>query len=762
MYLVDLTQQKAAERVARESREYLELALTGAELGVWDWNIASGHVTFNERWARMLGYEPSEIEPDVSAWERLVHPVDREQTLAALDAHLNGTSPAYQSEHRLLSKSGEWRWVLDCGKVIERAADGRPLRAAGTHLDISARKEAELALGRSEQRFRAAFNQTFQFMSLLTPEGIVLEVNETVLKFAGVRRETVVDRPLWEAYPWSISRETTERLGEAVRRAAAGEFVRYEVDLWGEGQVVTPVDFSVRPMFDDAGHVTVLIAEGRDLTDLKRAQKLELAEKERRRLEAVLRFMTKGVVIAEPNGDVVSANPAALRLLGFEKEENARRALRHFSEFELRTLDGRLIGNDEWPLARAAHGQTFTGYELEVTRTDTGKRFIGSFGAAPVLDDDGKVVLLVQTVRDVTHQYEVERQLRRSNQERDFALQASGMRAWRWHFTPGNLRNTAVPAEILGQEDADKRVVEASWTSIHPEDRQKLLAFGRGLAPGEPVKAEYRVLSQEGEHEWRAARGRPIVSEQGEVLGLAGVTWDITQQKQAEAEIERMNTSLHELSGELLRSLDQERRKLARELHDGPVQMLSAASMNLSILARSNAFAGERDKRLAEECTAWVRQCSESMRSMSYLLHPPVLDELGLSSALRGWILGFADRTGLDVELDLQELGRMDPETEVALFRIAQEALANIHRHSRSSAARVRLKRGEAVVQLEVEDDGCGIPSGVLEGRHVGRALGVGIRGMRERARQFGGTLEVSSNPGRTVVKASLPEQNLT
>jgi PAS domain S-box-containing protein len=146
---VSMTQEPSnakLEAALRESEERLRFALEGSNDGFWDWNIATGEVRFSRRWAEMLGYSPSELEPTVHTWERLMHPEDRPQVMAALTKHLEGLSPLYSTEHRLRTKQGDWRWVLDRGKVVARDENGRPLRAAGTHTDITDRKRAEQAL----------------------------------------------------------------------------------------------------------------------------------------------------------------------------------------------------------------------------------------------------------------------------------------------------------------------------------------------------------------------------------------------------------------------------------------------------------------------------------------------------------------------------------------------------------------------------------------------------------------------------------------
>lgn len=136
--------------------ERVELALKGADLGLWDWNVQTGEVYYDERFIRMLGYTPEEFAPRLSTWENLLHPEDAPRVQAALKAHLAGQTDIYETEHRLRGKSGQWVWVLDCGRVLEKDEQGRPLRAVGTHLDITARKEAEAELSRRMEQLKHA------------------------------------------------------------------------------------------------------------------------------------------------------------------------------------------------------------------------------------------------------------------------------------------------------------------------------------------------------------------------------------------------------------------------------------------------------------------------------------------------------------------------------------------------------------------------------------------------------------------------------
>ena len=219
----------------------------------------------------------------------------------------------------------------------------------------------------------------------------------------------------------------------------------------------------------------------------------------------------------------------------------------------------------------------------------------------------------------------------------------------------------------------------------------------------------------------------------------------------------RVQRELHDLSSRLLRVQDEERRRIAQELHDTTAQQLAALSMNLSLL---NAQAEELQppaRKLLHESIAGAEECARQLRTVSYLLHPPLLEEIGLEGVVRDYADGFATRSGIRVDLEIpQRVGRLAPAAERALFRILQESLTNIHRHSGSRTASIRLVRLPAEVQLQVADSGRGMPPAALRGGE-GAGLGVGIAGMRERVRQLGGRLEIASGDKGTCVTAVLP-----
>ncbi len=227
---------------------------------------------------------------------------------------------------------------------------------------------------------------------------------------------------------------------------------------------------------------------------------------------------------------------------------------------------------------------------------------------------------------------------------------------------------------------------------------------------------------------------------------------DITERKRAD-------DALRELSGQLLRLQDEERRRMARELHDSTGQKLAALAINLSVVNQSVAIADARVRGALAESLDLTEQCLREIRTLAYLLHPPELEDLGLADAARDYINGFSQRSGIPVELELSsDLGRLPPEVETALFRILQESLNNVRRHSGSPRARVHISRTPASIIMEVQDEGQGMQAGGLErDGQLAFTPGVGVAGMRERVRQLGGRLEIHSTESGTTLRADLP-----
>jgi signal transduction histidine kinase len=219
--------------------------------------------------------------------------------------------------------------------------------------------------------------------------------------------------------------------------------------------------------------------------------------------------------------------------------------------------------------------------------------------------------------------------------------------------------------------------------------------------------------------------------------------------------------ALQQLSGRLLQVKDEEQRRIARELHDSTTQLLGTAAINLERIQRL-VQDGSRAKKLLAETSSLVEHAIAEIRTVSYLLHPPILDELGLEGALLWYAAGLSSRSKIQVKVGIRRgFGRLPHELELAVFRIVQEALTNIHRHSGSLSAEISVSKDSCLVTVQITDHGRGIPPEILKpARNIIAIVGVGIAGMRERVRQFGGHLEIDSGSSGTSITAIFPISN--
>ena len=267
---------------------------------------------------------------------------------------------------------------------------------------------------------------------------------------------------------------------------------------------------------------------------------------------------------------------------------------------------------------------------------------------------------------------------------------------------------------------------------------------------------------------------------EGEFQGVCVIATDLTEQRRREQELAQANSalineadkrmrvedalrrdeeSLRQLSGRLLQLQDEERRRIARDLHDSTGQKLVALTLDLTVLGACAPKLPPKARAAVNECLVLAEQISSEIRTLSYLLHPPLLDEVGLASAVQWYIDGFTRRSNIRVNLEFPpQVPRLKHELEITFFRILQEALTNVHRHSGSKVATVRFVLNHDGVTLEVQDNGRRAARTSLgpSGEAVG-TLGVGIRGMQERVHQLGGQFEVNSNTAGTTIRATLP-----
>jgi PAS domain S-box-containing protein len=302
---------------------------------------------------------------------------------------------------------------------------------------------------------------------------------------------------------------------------------------------------------------------------------------------------------------------------------------------------------------------------------------------------------------------------------------------------------------------------------VHPDDKEKAtLEWVQSVGSGANYETEYRLRSRDGLYRWFRARAVPIRDNKGAVTRWYGICSDIHDSKLLEqsirenaAKLEKMveerTAELRELSVRLMTMQDQEHRRIARELHDGLGQELAVAKIVLDSTMQQES--AQLTRRACVEAVSIIDRAIQQVRSMSHLLHPPLLDEVGLLSAISWYVDGLTERSGIRTSLEVQppEFPRLAPDLETAIFRIVQEALTNVFRHSSATQVWITLTQRGVQTMVTVRDDGRGIAAQVAELQP--ESLGVGIRGIKQRAREFGGELRIANASPGTLVEVVIP-----
>jgi len=594
----------------------------------------------------------------------------------------------------------------------------------------------ETALRESEELFRLTFEQVAVGMAHVAEDGRWLRVNRKFCQILGYTEDELKQKTFQEiTHPADLARDL--ELKARLARAEMSEFTIEERYLRKDGISVW-VNLTVAAVRDSAGKVKYFLSVVEDISARKKTEE-GLTEAEAY-FRAIVEATPDCVKLVAQDGTLHHMNSSGLRMLEADSAED-------------------VVGKSVFDLIADKDRERFRQFHETVCAGNKGtSRFdvVGMRGtvrhmethAVPLRASDGSMVELSVT-RDIT-----ERAQQEIAQGRLAAIVESSEDAIISKDLDGVITSWNSAAENIFGYSAEEAVGQSIRLIIPPELQDEEDSILARLRRGERI-AHYDTVRQrkDGARRHVSLTISPVRDASGRIVGASKIARDVTGRKLAEqAEREA------ELSGRLLQLQDEERRHIARELHDGAGQSLAALSMNLGAILRERECLGDRVARLADESVKLVQQVSAEIRTLSHLLHPPLLDEVGLKSALSEYVGGFAERSKIDVKLELpQKYERLPRDYELSLFRIVQESLTNIHRHSGSATALVRLTYRPGQISLEIIDQGKGIDRVTQEKFMAGRSSGVGLRGMRERIRQIGGTLDIISNEHGTSVLAVLP-----
>ena len=793
---LDITERKRAEEALRQSEERFAhfmqhlpgLAWIKDIQGRYVYANAAAEKAFNMPSEMLYGLRDEDIFP-----AEVAEQFRRNDELALQD------EKGVQVIETLVHADGVLHSSL-VSKFPIPGPDGSTSLIGGTAFDVTERLRAEEALRESEERFRAILRQATAGIVRKDAEGRLIFVNEAFCNMLGRTETELLGRTMWDfMHPDDIA----ENKRSYERLMLEGTPFKLERRLLRKDGTVIWVDASVSPIVDSTGKSQSAVTVEVDITGHKQAVESLRASEERYR--NLFELVPVAVYSCDANGLIQEYNHRAVDLWGREPKKNDP-SERYCGSYKIFYPDGRFMPPEQCPMARALKRETLQPYEFEilVEREDGQRRNVvahplilrNEYGEITgainclyditerkqaeealqqlnlqleerVLSRTAKLRAVNQTLRDeITERQRIEDALRKSeaaareNEEKLstlFELLPVGIS---FLDLQGQIiqMNTAL-AHILKMPKArgstepelSRKYIRANGTMMPPGE----IASRRALAEGKTVyNVETGVILEDNEVVWTSVSAAPVnVADVGAVV----VTVDITESKRAERALQESRERLQVLSQRLVEVQEDERRAIARELHDRVGQTLAALNINLIII--SGQLGGKVDEQISTRLNDSMKLVAETIalvRDVMSNLRPSVLDDYGLEAAVESHLTQFTSRYEIQTRFEKPEqpIPRLGPSIEMTFLRIAQEALMNTVKHAQASQVRLTLRREENTICMIVQDNGLGITSW----QNANRPGSHGLTIMRERAEAFGGSLKLNSVPGKgTTVEVKIP-----
>jgi PAS domain S-box-containing protein len=675
------------------------------------------------------------------------------------------TSEVWESVEATLSGPSEFQAVeIDREFSVGRRTfvlDARRLAGVGDSLivltfrDVTERKQAE----RTTSLLAAIVDCSDDAILSKKLDGMITSWNQSAERLFGYKAEEAIGQHITLIVPWERRSEEEDIL----RRLAAGKRVEhFETVRRRKDGTHLDVSLTISPIRDAAGRVIGASNVARDVSEKKRIEGA-LRESEER-FRAIVETTPECVKLVSADGTLLHMNGPGLQMVGAHSADE-------------------VVGKNVYDLIAPEDRDRFKAFNETICRGEQGllqfdiiglegKRRHMETHAAPLRNRDETLVHLAVTA-DISERKQAEELLHRSEERFRALVNASSDVVYRMSPDWSEMRELDGRGFI-----ADTGRPGKDWLNeyLHPDDQPLVLqAIREAVRTKSVFQLEHRIRRTDGSLGWTNSRAVPLLDVNGEIVEWFGAASDVTSRKEAEEnfrklaqtldaevrartrELQEQSNQVRDLSWRLLRSQDEERRHIARELHDSAGQTLTVLGISLAQLAQKTGRNAPELATEAEQIQETVQQLHREIRTTSYLLHPPLLDENGLYSAISWYLEGLLERSGLEVQLDVsKEFGRLPRDMELLIFRLVQECLTNIHRHSESETASIRIAREPNQIALVIRDQGKGMSAARLAEIQSGRS-GVGIGGMRERLRQFEGTMNIESDSSGTRIFATIP-----
>ena len=740
--IVDITERKRAEQDLRESEARFRSVLDNSADLIYRVNGETNQYEYVSPSAeRVMGYTAAEIMAigPAGRWPT-IHPDDRALVQSAVE-HLHRTG-SVTFEYRQRHRNGDYRWVANSLKIVEDGS-GRPLYRDGILRDITAHKQAQAALVESNAKLERLFEVLPVGISVLDRSGQVVKENPMLEAILGLSKEGLARGDYRQRQ--YIQPDGTPMLAQEFpsARVLRGEASVHDVDIGvvkENGEAVwTRVSAAAVPFSD----WNVVIAT-HDITERKRAEEALRASEEK--YAAIFQKSAVPMALSKmPEGVFADVNDAFQTAFGYTRQEVIGK-----TSLDLGMADARQRGQTYADLEQ--FGIVLASEKHFRTKSGEIRTFLVNIANAVFAGQN----YVITTIHDITERRRAEEALLASERKFRTIAETAGEGVaiaeptGAYTFVNQRLANMLGYAmeDILGKSSID--FTFADW-------RPQVAQARAALDKQQTIQGEFQFRRQDGSVLWTFYHATAMYNEQGEHIANFAMHTDITERKRMQSELEQAHAQLQTISRQLLDVQENERRAVARELHDEIGQALTAIKMNLQA-AQLTPDAGVQAQRLTESARIVDRTLRQT-RDLALNLRPSLLDDFGLVTALEWYLTRETERAGLPIELVAapEEL-RLPPRLETTCFRVVQSAITNVVRHAQARRVRVEVRQtSPAQVTILIEDDGVGfdVPARLAQAR---RGASVGLLALQERVQLANGVLDITSAPGQgTRVQATLP-----
>jgi PAS domain S-box-containing protein len=757
----DVTATKTAENILRETEERWRFALEGGHQGVWDWNVQTGEIFFSDSYKRLYGYGPDDLKGRIEEWEKMIHPDDKERMSSAIEEHISGNDPYYESTYRVKTKKGDYKWILGRGMLI-RGEDGEPVRMIGTHTDITKQVTAE-------QTYKLLFYSnplpmwTYDLNSLR-----FLTVNNEAIHHYGYSKEEFLSMSITDIRP----EEEKALLMEWVeKRKTLGHLKRTCRHLKKSGEIIT-VELSTHRL-EDSDKILVV---AQDITERKNSEQILSLERTAFELSNKTDVDLKSIVETLLIG-FEGIHEDAFSSLILLRDDNsimpfvAPRIPGEYSE----KLDGIKIGPEEgscgaamwtkqtiivedisshpfWEKYKslALHFGLRSCWSLPIIHT-SGK-VMGSFAVyykkskGPSAMELSTLERIRNIIRIIMEYHWSLDEIKKANEQFDIVLKATNDLIWDWNLQTNTIYRSALGLEkVYGiKENKSIENIEQWLLRVHPQDAGKVQEIIAKILSGQEentFEAEYRFKRDNGAYSNVYDRGMILRNRKGQPVRVIGAAQDITERKHLEEELLQNELEKQKAIGQaIIDTQEQERSEIGKELHDNVNQILTTTKLYLDLALSNNDL---KDELIAKSNKNIISVINE-IRQLSRSLMDPTIGDLGLLDSINDLIENINLTRRLHVTLVAEPAveSLLSKNNKLTVFRIIQEALNNVIKHARATTVELFFKLYGNNMMLVIKDDGIGFDPLSIK-------PGAGLKNIQNRIYLVNGTYTIQTSPGK-------------